>query len=132
MAEKKQESKAKILIFDDSDFARKNIIQILEEEKFQVIGEASTAQTAGDLLTSTKANILIMDLMMPEKSGLELTKHFKENFRELSIIIISSLSQEQVIVDCLAQGACDFIKKPFKRHVLVDSIAKIENGLKED
>lgn len=124
--------KTKILVLDDSDFSRKNIIQILEKNKFVVVGEASNAKTAGDLITSTKANVLILDLIIPEKNGIELTKHFKENFHDLNVVIVSSLYHDQIIQDCIGQGATDFIVKPIPPALMCDAIEKIENSLKED
>jgi YesN/AraC family two-component response regulator len=115
----------KILIVDDSDFSRSVINKMLSEEGFQIVGEASSAEAAMPLLKEKAPDIVIADIVMPNVSGLELTEKITQNFPDISVIIVSSLSQEHIVLDAISSGASDFIAKPIQKQQLVDSVEKI-------
>lgn len=126
-------TKYKILIVDDSDFSRSNISKMLEDEsRFQIIGEASNAKEAISILRDRNAHIAIIDIVMPGISGLELADTINQNFTDISIIMISSLAHESVIIDAISMGASDFIQKPFTKKELMNSIDKIISNLTEE
>lgn len=116
---------AKIVIVDDSDFSRSVINQMLTEAGIQVVGEAGSAEAALPLIKEKKPDIVIADIVMPNVSGLDLTEKISSTFPEISVIVISSLSQEHIVLDAIGAGASDFIAKPIQKQQLVDSIEKI-------
>src|SRR5690606_16307381 len=110
-----------------------NISKMLEDEpKFQIIGEASNAKEAISILKDRNAHIAIIDIVMPGISGLELADTINQNFTGISIIMISSLAHESVIIDAISMGASDFIQKPFRKIDLLNSIEKIISNLEEE
>jgi two-component system chemotaxis response regulator CheY len=115
----------KVIIVDDSDFSRSIIRKMLTEEGIQIVGEASSAESALVLVKQKKPNIVITDIVMPEISGIELTSKISQNFDQVSVIVISSLSQEHVVLEAISAGASDFIAKPVQKQHLIDSIVKI-------
>ncbi len=115
----------KIVIVDDSDFSRSVISKMLSEEGFQIVGEAGSAESALPLLKDKQPDIVIADIVMPNVSGLELTEKISQNFPDISVIIVSSLSQEHIVLDAISAGASDFIAKPIQKQQLVDSVQKI-------
>jgi two-component system chemotaxis response regulator CheY len=115
----------KIVIVDDSDFSRSIIRKMLDEENMNVVGEANGAEAALAIIKETNPNIVITDIVMPDISGIELTEKISQNFEEISIIVISSLSQEHIVLEAIAAGASDFIAKPIQKQQLIDSIEKI-------
>lgn len=115
----------KILIVDDSDFSRKAISQLLEDQPYKIVGEASSGKEAIQILKDSKIDIVILDIVMPEMSGLDLAEFIKHNFRETQIILISSLAQENIIIDAISSGANDFLQKPLQKDVLINAIEKI-------
>ena len=60
-----------IVVVDDSDFTRKRIIETLEEEGFLVTGEANSAEKAIQIFKNTGGNLYLIDIVMPDSSGLE-------------------------------------------------------------
>ena len=64
----------KIVVVEDSNLARKAIIDTLEHEGFEIVGEAPSAEIAMSLLQSSGCNCLIIDVVMPDISGIELPK----------------------------------------------------------
>jgi PleD family two-component response regulator len=116
----------KIIVVDDSEMARKRVVQQLEEAHFTVIGEAANAQQVMEILGKQMADLIIIDLVMPEVSGIDLAKHIKDHFREISIIMMSSLSMEHIIIDAIGAGASDFLVKPILKEDLILSVQKIQ------
>lgn len=117
----------KVIIVDDSDFSRSIIRKILVEEGYQVVAEANSAENAMLLLKDYTPDIIITDIVMPEISGIELTLTLSKKFPEISVIVVSSLSQEHIILEAISAGASDFIAKPIDKQQLIDSVEKIIN-----
>jgi len=125
------EEQYKILVVDDSDFSRNTITAMLDDPKYSVIGEAANAKEAMNILRDAKAHIAIVDIVMPEISGFELTEKLIENFPEITVIMISSLAQENVVIDAITVGATDFLQKPFSKETLIGSIEKVISTMEE-
>lgn len=126
------ESTFRVLVVDDSDFSRNSIKAMLEDTPFQVIGEAANAKDAINILKDRKAHIAIVDIVMPEISGIELTEKLNSNFKDLYVIIISSLAQENIIMDSISAGASDFLQKPFEKETLLNSLEKVASSIQEE
>ena len=126
------ESTFRVLVVDDSDFSRNSIKAMLEDTPFQVIGEAANAKDAMNILKDRKAHIAIVDIVMPEISGIELTDKLSSNFKDLYVIIISSLAQENIIMDSISAGASDFLQKPFEKETLLNSLEKVASSIQEE
>lgn len=120
-----QKSDMKVVIVDDSDFSRSIIRQMLTEEGIEIVGEANSAEAALAVIQIKKPNIVITDIVMPEISGIELTERINRDYEDISIIVISSLSQEHVILEAIGAGASDFLAKPIQKQQLIDSLEKI-------
>ncbi|WP_372655163.1 response regulator [Halobacteriovorax sp.] len=121
----------KIVVVDDSDFSRNSLIEILEKNGFTVVGQASSANEAVPLL-GTGANLFLIDIVMPEVSGIELSKIISENSKDAKIIMMSSLNMESIIIESISNGAVDFLTKPFGEKDLIRSIEKIEIEMEKD
>ena len=119
----------KIVVVEDSNLARKAIIDTLEQEGFEIVGEAPSAEKAMVLLQNSGCNCLIIDIVMPEISGIELAQALSELKNKMTIIMMSSLKQEDIIIESIAVGAIDFLQKPFEKETLIKSVKKAEQDL---
>ena len=122
----------KIVVVDDSDFSRSLIIRMLADARFQVVGEASSAAAALQVIKEKKPNVVITDIVMPEVSGIELTESINQNYSDVYVIVVSSLSQEHVVLEAIGAGAADFIAKPIQSQQLVDSLEKILSQMNKE
>jgi two-component system chemotaxis response regulator CheY len=122
----------RIVVVDDSDFSRSIIIRMLKEAEFNVVGEAASASAALQVIKDKKPHVVITDIVMPEISGIELTEKINQDYEETYVIVISSLSQEHVVLEAIGAGAADFIAKPINQQQLVDSLEKIMSQFKKD
>ena len=118
----------KIAVVDDADFSRRTVVGILEKENFDVVGQASNAVDAISLLSTTRANLFLIDVVMPNISGMELAQKLTELAnRPLYIIMMSSLDLENIIIESISNGAIDFLAKPFDADTLQKSVIKVAN-----
>jgi len=122
----------KIVVVDDSDLSRKSIIEILDRYGYDIVGQASSAELALPMAGTTAANLFIIDVVMPEVSGLELAKTLSELSKPINMIMMSSLDTESVVIESISSGALDFLAKPFTENNLIQSVEKIKKILESD
>lgn len=127
---KKEEMK--IMIVDDSEISRNSIKDILEQEGYQVVGCVKSAQEALKLSFEVYPTLFIIDVIMPQISGLELAESICNNFIDTKIIMMSSLDTESVCIEAISSGAQDFLVKPFKRADLLKSVDKMTHDIRKD
>jgi two-component system chemotaxis response regulator CheY len=122
----------KIVVVDDSDFSRSVVIKMLNGAGYKVVGESASASNALQIIKEKNPNVVITDIVMPEISGIELTEKINQDFDNIYVIVISSLSQEHVVLEAIGAGAADFISKPINEQQLVDSLSKILAQINKD
>ncbi len=119
----------KILIADDHAIVREGLKQIVAEEKDMLVaGEAGNANEMFDLLKKEKFAIIILDISMPGRSGLEALKFLRKNYPEVPTLILSMFSEEQYGLRALKAGAAGYLKKVSAPTELVSAIRKIVSG----
>lgn len=119
----------KIIVVDDSDFSRKSVIQILDSNGYEVVGEANNAADAVSLAMNTQCDLYLLDVVMPETSGIEVAQIINNKFPDKPIIMMSSLGLEHIIIESISSGAIDFLKKPFEEKELLRAVKKIRDML---
>ncbi|MGF1541557.1 MAG: response regulator transcription factor [Pleurocapsa sp.] len=119
----------RILIVDDQNFTRQALQVILEtEEDFEIVGQASNGVQAFELMDETHADIIIVDLEMPEMNGLTLTKMVCQSFPETKVIILSSNDDDKNINTAVEAGARGYLLKTTSAPEIVDTIRAIQRG----
>lgn len=109
----------KILIIED-DKIIKNIIEFLLKKEGYQIEFAEDGLIGLEKINSFLPDLIITDIMLPYKSGLEITSYSKVNFPDVPVIIISSLGKEDLtVIEAFKLGADDLIAKPFNPIELV-------------
>jgi DNA-binding NarL/FixJ family response regulator len=119
----------KILIADDHAIVRQGLKQIVSEESdMKVTAEASDVNELLGLVHKDKFDIIILDISMPGRSGLDALKDLKENFPDLPVLILSMFSEDQYGLRAFKAGASGYLKKVSAPDELVSAIRKIVNG----
>ena len=116
---------AHILVVDDDDRIRELVKQYLLENKY-LVTTAKDAFDAKNKLEIIKFDIIVLDIMMPKKSGLELTSEIKKEI-ELPIILLTAKGETSERVTGLEFGADDYLSKPFEPKELLLRIRNILN-----
>lgn len=121
----------KIFITDDHPLIREGIRNILREDPdMDVVGEAGNAFEVQKLIKSQQVDILLLDLSMPDKNGLELLKDLKYTHPNLPVLILSMYSEDQFAIRALKGGASGYITKESATDELIKAIRKIIAGHK--
>jgi two-component system chemotaxis response regulator CheY len=117
--------KGKILIVDDAAFMRMMIKETLKSSGYENIIEAADGDQAVQTYKTEKPDLVIMDITMPNKNGLEALKEIKEFDPKAVIVICSAMGQESMVVEAIRNGAKDFIVKPFKSERIIKTVQNI-------
>lgn len=124
-------NKIKILIADDHAIVREGLKQIVAEEKDMIVsGEAENASSLMSLLEKDNWSIVVLDINMPGKSGLEALKDIKHLYPDLPVLILSMFSEDQYGLRAIKAGASGYLKKVSAPTELVIAIRKIVSGRK--
>ena len=112
---------ARILVVDDSEFMRKVLRNILEAGGHKVL-EARNAEEALERFVREGADVVTMDIVMPNTDGIECVRKLKEANGKVKIIMISALGHQKTVMRSLEAGAIDFIIKPFTADDVLESV----------
>ncbi|MGB5849427.1 MAG: response regulator transcription factor [Ignavibacteriaceae bacterium] len=119
----------KILIADDHAIVREGLKQIVAEESdMKVTGEAANASELFELLDGDSWEIVVLDINMPGKSGLEALKEMKTRNIKVPVLILSMFSEDQYGLRAIKAGAAGYLKKVSAPTELVSAIRKIVGG----
>ena len=119
----------KILIADDHAIVREGLKQIVAEETdMKVTGEAANANELFELLDGDSWGIVVLDINMPGKSGLEALKEMKTKNIKVPVLILSMFSEDQYGLRAIKAGAAGYLKKVSAPTELVSAIRKIVGG----
>ncbi len=116
-----------VMIVDDSLFMRKILRGILVEIGYIVSAEASSGIEAMKNLHSTHPDIIMLDIILPDSSGLELLESIITTCPESKVVVCSSIGQPQVIRKSLDLGAKAFIQKPFTPEKVSEVLESLED-----
>jgi putative nucleotidyltransferase with HDIG domain len=112
-----------LLIIDDEAAIRRLLRQKLSKEGYQC-EEADTAEQVFSILEISPIALVILDIKMPGKSGIELLPEIKSGYPDTAVIMATAVNEVNVAVQCLKQGADDYICKPFNLEELSLSVQK--------
>ena len=113
-----------ILICDDAAFMRMMIKDILTKNGYNVAGEAENGQVAVDKYSEVKPDLVMMDITMPEKDGIQALKEIKAKDPSANIIMCSAMGQQAMVIESIQAGAKDFIVKPFAADRVLEAVRK--------
>ncbi len=108
-------NKIKVLVVDDSALMRKIVSDMINEENdLEVIDTARNGEDLLEKLKRIKPNIITLDVEMPKMDGIEALINIKRIYKDIPVIMLSSLSKKGagLTMDCLQKGAFDFVPKP--------------------
>ncbi|MBU8682201.1 response regulator [Bacillus haynesii] len=115
----------RVLIVDDAKFMRDKIREILETEDLQVAGEAENGKEAVLLYQKLQPDLVIMDITMPVKNGIEALKDMIQLNPKVKVIMCTAMRQKRIVVEAIEAGAKDFIVKPFEETKVVEAIRHV-------
>ncbi|RDY24245.1 DNA-binding response regulator [Romboutsia maritimum] len=124
--------KEKILILEDEIGIRSFISINLKREGYEII-EAGTGSEAIEKLTTEKEiSLALLDVMLPDMSGIDVCKFIRQNFDEVGVIMLTAKAQEEDKIEGFISGADDYIIKPFSIKELLVRVSALLRRIKKD
>ncbi len=121
----------KIVIADDHAIVRKGLKQILDDTmEMKVEAEAGNSQELMEKLHQQEFDVVILDITMPGRSGLEVLKDIKAEFPKLPVLVLSVHREEQYAVRTLRSGAAGYLNKKSAPDELIEAIRVVSTGKK--
>jgi len=121
----------KVIIADDHALMRDGLRRILEsapETQFEVVGEGCDSATTLALVREHSAQVLVLDLSMPGRSGVDLVKQIKDEKPALRILVLTMHAEQQYAVRAFKAGASGYLTKECASTELVSAVTKIASG----
>ncbi|MGM0594469.1 MAG: response regulator [Pseudomonadota bacterium] len=119
----------KVLIVDDHAVVRQGIKQIVAEMDEAVsIGEAGNGGDAIQMLRDAEWDLVLLDIGLPGKSGIEVLKRIKSEWKRLPVLILSMYPEDQYALRAIRAGASGYMTKESAPDALLSAIARVKNG----
>jgi two-component system NtrC family response regulator len=118
----------RVLVVDDEEEIVSLLKRTLSLEGFEVEG-VSDGEKAVELMREQLFPIVILDIRLPETSGPELLKQFKDINPLVNVVMITGYSSMENVVDCLGGGAVDYFTKPLDMELFVKKIKEIDSKI---
>src|SRR5581483_7413260 len=119
----------KILLVDDHEVVRLGLKSLLARNpQFQVVAEASNATEALERVAQYRPDVVVMDIRLPGKSGIETTREIKQQFPNTQIIMLTSYAEDDLLFDAIAAGASGYVLKQIGSGDLVRALETIGRG----
>jgi two-component system, NarL family, invasion response regulator UvrY len=126
-----QTSKIKILLADDHTMFRDGVKQVLSDAAgLSVVDEASTAAEVLEKVQQTKCDVVILDIAMPGRSGIEVLKQLKQIKPHLHVLILSMYPEDQYAFRAIKAGASGYLTKNKASVELIEAIRRVASGRK--
>jgi DNA-binding NarL/FixJ family response regulator len=115
----------RIVIVDDSSFSIAFIKGILVENGFEVVGEAGTLEEVKKVVAEMKPTLVTMDMTLPGTDGLECTRAIHEIDKNIKVIVVSSMMDDEIVKQAKKDKVSAYIQKPIDADELVSMIHKM-------
>jgi len=124
-----EERQIRLIIADDHALFRSGVISLLEDEKdLVIVGEAGNGKQLMELYTELTPDLLLIDISMPEKTGLEAAREIREMDENVKILFLSMHEGEDYIYHCIKSGGNGLINKNILKSELLSAIKTVLNG----
>ncbi len=121
----------KIILVDDHELIREGLKKVVAKEfEIDVVGEAASAEEMFELLKSNKVDIVVLDITLPGRSGLDLISDIQTQSPNSKILILSMHPEDRFAVRALRAGASGYLTKGGASKSLIEALRKINEGRK--
>ena len=118
-----------VYIVDDHQLVIEGILSFLQKEKnIKVAGYATDAQSCINFFKSNSADVILMDINLPDMNGMDLCQLIKTNYPGIAVIALSTLNQGSYITQMIENGASGYLLKNADKEEILEAIATVQNG----
>ena len=121
--------RTRVMIVDDHDIVRVGLMEVLKQTgEFEVVGQAADGDEAVRVAAESSPDVVVMDVMMPNKDGVEACREIMESDREVRVVMLTASMAEDAVVDAVAAGATGYLQKDSGRDRLLATIRDVAKG----
>jgi DNA-binding NarL/FixJ family response regulator len=118
-----------VLLVDDHEVVRKGLRALLEShDDIDVVGEVGTAAEAVRQVGFNAPDVVVMDVRLPDGSGVETTRRIRARFPDVSVLILSSYADEEALLSAIEAGASGYLLKRVDTDAIVDAVRAVGAG----
>jgi DNA-binding NarL/FixJ family response regulator len=129
VASKDPAEKLRVIIVDDHALFRRGLEMVLENETdIEVVGEATDGQQAVDKTSELMPDVVLMDVRMPRRSGIEATQRIKELMPHVKIVVLTNSDEEADLYEAIKAGASGYLLKEISSEEVADAIRSVVQG----
>jgi len=118
-------ARVRILVADDADFMYEMLENLIDKNRFEVVGYAADGEEAVKKYKELTPDLVTMDILMPRMNGIKSIKEIRHMNPRARILVISALSDPDLVKEAMTAGASDYITKPFSVSDLKARISKV-------
>lgn len=111
----------RVVVAEDESLIRLDLVEMLREEGYEVVGEAADGQRAVDLAIELRPDLVIMDVKMPRRDGIDAASEIAEK-RIAPVVILTAFSQRELVEKARDAGAMAYLVKPFSKADLMPAV----------
>lgn len=114
-----------VVIIDDHTLVRQGVVSLIQSEPdLVVVGQASSIAEGHALLASTRADVLVVDVSLPDGNGLELTRAVREQTSRMGIVVLTMHNDDDTLLNALDAGASALVLKSASSDEVVDAVRR--------
>lgn len=118
-----------MLLVDDHEVVRRGLAAMLSvHEDIEVVGEAASADEAVKRVGLDQPDVVVMDVRMPDKSGIEACREILANFPDVRVLMLTSYADEEALMASIMAGASGYVLKRVKGADLIEDIRRVARG----
>jgi DNA-binding NarL/FixJ family response regulator len=122
-------STIKVFLMDDHEIVRRGVRELLEGSgDIVVVGEAGTAAEAIARIPATRPDVAVLDVRVPDMSGVEVCRAIRSNHPEVRCLMLTSYSDDEALLGAIMAGASGYVLKQIRGNDLVDAVRAIASG----
>ncbi|MFH1524047.1 MAG: response regulator transcription factor [Chloroflexota bacterium] len=122
-------AKQRILLVDDHEVVRLGLKALLERHpQFDIIGEASSAREALELVANYHPDVVVMDIRLPGTSGIEACEEITSRFPETHVLMLTSYAEDEMLFSAIRAGASGYVLKQIGGEELVHALEAVARG----
>lgn len=123
------EPKIRLILVDDHLIVRDGIKSLLSGvERFEIVGEADSGSYLFALLKTVVPDVILLDINLPDISGIEITKRLKVEYPQVGVLILSMYNTEDYIFNAIRAGAKSYLPKTTNRQELEEAVCAVYRG----
>ena len=119
----------RVFIVDDHELVRRGLIELIDTEKdLSVVGQAGDVQEALVALTTVVTDVAVLDVRLPDGSGIELCREIRSLYPDVKVLILTSFLDDEALLGAVLGGASGYVIKDIKNLDLLEAIRKVAVG----